>query len=379
MAKSKTTTTVRSLLQGIPNHHKITLRKVGKDERQLVKGTISEDAPVRFTPRALEYARTKLASIPDTQITVNALKIVLSVQDWTHVAQQIPLLEERVSTPDTPVARTVSDDTASGSETTTAKEVFTLNQTIEELIENKGPQRDKASAYSEEEKAMLATFAGYGGLEKYGEDKSGRGLLYEFYTPDAVVQAMWKLCIKHGYTDGPVLEPSAGSGRFLRYAPGKASLTAYEVNPTTTTILRVLYPEAQVHNAHFETLFIENNTSLRDKTDHLPRFDLAIGNPPYGEFTGRYAGMGERKYTGMKAHIDYFMYRCLDVVKPGGLCCMLVGAEPANGGKRFLQKGMYPGKARIMEKAVLLEAHALPEGVFDRSSSIGEIILLRKY
>ena len=83
MAKSKTTTTVRSLLQGIPNHHKITLRKVGKDERQLVKGTISEDAPVRFTPRALEYARTKLASIPDTQITVNALKIVLSVQDWT--------------------------------------------------------------------------------------------------------------------------------------------------------------------------------------------------------------------------------------------------------------------------------------------------------
>ena len=394
MAKSKLTTTVRSLIGEVANQNKITLR-VYDAKRELVKGTISADAPVHFTQEVLDYARGILASTPGSQITVNDRKLILSQSDWAHVAKNITLLAGTAAAAapvfDTAVrakGRTLPAETdtpvggggpprglpKSGAPTkANARQVFDLNQRVEMLIEEKG---DDATAYTTEEKELLAAFAGYGGLEKYGEDKSGRGLLYEFYTPEEVVQVMWKLCVKHGYDGGPWLEPSAGSGRFLKYGPANA--TAYEVNPTSAAILRVLYPEATVHHAHFETLFIEKNRSIGSKVDHLPAYDLCIGNPPYGKFTGLYAGMGEKKYTGMEAHIDYFMYRCLDITKSGGLVCMLVGAEPANGGKRFLEKGMYPGKEKIMEKAELVEAHVLAEGVFDRSSSIGEIILLRK-
>lgn len=366
MAKKSTLTTrVRTLIGSLENHQKITLRSYDA-RRELVKGTIGSDAPVRFSSDALDYARERV-NTPGSQITVNDRKIILSVDGWQHVADHLALLVGKTQQPAT---ATGAVDSRSAP---TPKAAYSLNQRVETLIGRKG---DQAEAYTTDEKELLAAFAGYGGLEKYGEDKSGRGLLYEFYTPDEVVQVMWKLCVKHGYTGGPWLEPSAGSGRFLKYGPLNA--TAYEVNPTTATILRVLYPQARVHHAHFETLFIEKNRSIRDKVDHLPKYDLCIGNPPYGKFTGLYAGMGEKKYTGMEAHIDYFMYRCLDITKPGGLVCMLVGAEPANGGMRFLQKGMYSAKEKIMAKAELVEAHVLPEGVFDRSSSIGEIILLRK-
>ena len=384
MAKSKLTTNVRSLISEVANHNKITLRSYDA-RRELVKGTISADAPVRFTESALDYARGILSGVSGSQITVNDKKIIFSAKEWAHVAKNIALLEETsVKEPVTETKSRTGSPTgvpATGVPATgvPAKEVFTLNQQVEELIESKGKHRDDATAYSQQEKELLTAFAGYGGLEKYGEDKSGRGLLYEFYTPDQVVKVMWKLCVKYGYAGGSVLESSAGSGRFLRYAPPQADITAYEINPTTATILRVLYPQATVHNQPFERMFIgKNNNTLGGKVDHLRNFELAIGNPPYGKFESAEAAMGEKQYTRATNNIEYFIYRTLDVLRPGGLCCQLVGGEPATGALRFLQSGLSATKKKIMDMAELVEAHVLPEGVFDRSSSIGEIILLRK-
>ena len=386
MPKSKLTTTVRELIKEVSGQEKITLREYDK-KRQLVKGTISADAPVRFDGETIAYARAMIARDENSQITVNDRKVILDLKSWSHVAnspEALPLLvannEASVAVADRPVAVVAA---SAGARAVDVKEnrpaAFTRNQRIEELIDSKGARRDDPDAYTEDEKAELATFAGYGGLEKYGEDKSGRGLLYEFYTPWEVVEIMWRLCVKHGYAGGSVLESSSGPGRFLRYAPKNAAITAYEINPTTATIVRVLYPHATVHNEPFEQMFIgTNNNTLGGKIDHLRTFDLAIGNPPYGKFESKEAGMGEAQYTKATNHIEYFMYRTLDVLKPGGLCCQLVGAEPATGGKRFLQSGMTTTKAKIKSMATLLEAHVLPEGVFERSSSIGEIIVFRK-
>ncbi len=403
MAKSKLTATVRELIKSIDGQDKITLRSYDA-KRQLVKGTISADAPVRFDPEVISYARSIIARDENSQITVNDRKIILDLKSWSHVAgspEALPLLKAKSTTDVAPtdVAARPSDPTdvapvdaadrpgppaerqsaAPEKITENKPAAFSRNQRIEELIDSKGKRRDDPDAYTEDEKAELATFAGYGGLEKYGEDKSGRGLLYEFYTPWEVVEIMWRLCVKHGYAGGSVLESSSGPGRFLRYAPKRAAITAYEINPTTATIVRVLYPHATVHNEPFEQMFIgSNNNTLGGKIDHLRTFDLAIGNPPYGKFESKEAGMGEAQYTKATNHIEYFIYRTLDVLKPGGLCCQLVGAEPATGGKRFLQSGMTTTKAKIKSMATLLEAHVLPEGVFERSSSIGEIIVFRK-
>lgn len=406
---------VRSLLEAI--NQELILVEVINTKSDLVRVRIKKGKKEQFHPNLVAYA-TQMRENP--QIKINEKTIVLSVEHWQHAVKGInPLLANQPPTPPvdkpaTPKAATPKTAaprvdarlrrvdaprkqeqasglppirlrrTPSGTPPSSRKQDFERNVAIEQLIESKGDERDSPEAYTEEEKIQLARFAGYGGLEKYVTEDSaagnttGRELLYEFYTPDLVIQAMWRLCVKHGYTNGAVLEPSVGTGRFLKYAPKTAQILAYEVNPTSATITRILYPQADVKRAYFETMFLENNNTIKDRVGHLPKFDLAIGNPPYGTFTGRYAAMGEKQHTGAKSHIDYFMLRSLDVLRPGGLLCMLVGAEPASGGLRFLQKGMGRTKGKIKEKAELLEAHLLPEGIFNHSSSIGEIILLRK-
>lgn len=256
------------------------------------------------------------------------------------------------------------------------KNAYQLNQAIEKLIAAKGANQANSESYTTEEKAFINHYSGYGGLEKYGA--TGKGLLYEYYTPIKVIEVMWKLAYKHGFDGGAVLEPSAGTGKFLRYLPANASCTAYEINHFSGTILSLLYPQAQVVLLPFETMFIANNKSIKDRTDHLPKFDLVIGNPPYGEMYGRYAGMGEKAYTKAHNYIEYFVSRGLDVLKPGGLLIYIVGAEVANGGKLFLSQGKTPAKEMIARKANLLEAHKMPNGLFERTDVLSEIIVARR-
>jgi hypothetical protein len=43
----------------------------------------------------------------------------------------------------------------------------------------------------------------------------------------------------------------------------------------------------------FETLFFIGNSSVKGNVE--PIYDLVIGNPPYSEYSGKYAGLGEKK------------------------------------------------------------------------------------
>jgi len=47
-------------------------------------------------------------------------------------------------------------------------------------------------------------------------------VLYEFFTPDYIVDMMWKLAYKNGFDNtGTVLEPSIATGRLIEPAPDK--------------------------------------------------------------------------------------------------------------------------------------------------------------
>lgn len=255
------------------------------------------------------------------------------------------------------------------------KNPFLLNRAIEELIKYKG-MSSVASDYSTEEKMFLKKYSGMGGLEKFGAE--GIGLLYEYFTPDEVVKKMWGLAYKHGYNNGRVLEPSCGIGSFLEYAPDKSNPVGYEINPYSAIIAKVLYPKTTIIEQPFETIFIKDNSSIKAKTAKLDKYDLIIGNPPYGNFNSKFAGMGEKQYTKAKNYVEYFMLRGLDLLNTDGLLIMIIGVEVAAGGTPFLQQGMTPTKEMIAERGDLVEAYRLPNGVFDRTDVLTDIVVIKK-
>lgn len=248
---------------------------------------------------------------------------------------------------------------------------YELNKAIEAIVDSVPPAQ-----MTTEDKAFLKYYSGYGGLEKFGAE--GKGLLYEYYTPPLIAEKMWALAYKHGFNGGDVLEPAAGIGEFVKYAPDQKRITAYEINKYSAQILKILYPQAAVHHKYFEELFIVNRNTIKAKLQNLKKYELVIGNPPYGDFQGTFAGMGEKQYTRAANYIDYFIFRGLDLLKPGGLLVFIVGAEVASGGTPFLAQQMNKCKEEIMEKADLIDAYRLPNGVFDRTDVLTDIIVLKR-
>lgn len=242
-----------------------------------------------------------------------------------------------------------------------------LNKQIEALIDEKDA---KGESFSLEEKDLIRQYAGSGGLLKQGA--KGRGVLYEYYTPDWLVEQMWVLARRFGYDGGSVLEPSVGTGNFLKYAPENAVVFGFETNHYSARIAQVLYPHAHIHEKAFETLFFAGNVHLKDKIDH-PLYSLVIGNPPYGEFTGKYAGMGEKKWTGALEYDQYFMLRGLDLLQPGGLIVFLVPSLFMQSAQKYNKT-----KEKIFQKAEVLKCFRLPQSLFSATDIGTDIIILKR-
>lgn len=260
------------------------------------------------------------------------------------------------------------------------KNPYERNIVIRNLIDEKG---DNENNYSIDEKEFIQLYSGMGGLEKFGAKE---GLLYEYYTPKDIVQKMWGLAFKHKLGTQKIetcLEPSVATGNFVGYAPDNVKMIGYDIDKYAYSICNVLYGNNDMHefyNMSFEKLFINNrNKSVGDKVE--PFCDLVIGNPPYGKYSGLYAGMGEKKHTQAEDYIDYFIFRSLDLLKSGGLLVFIIGKLTQLGGVRFTdQISKNPNKCqmKIRKKSNLVDAYRLPVGVFDTTDVESEIIVLRK-
>jgi hypothetical protein len=246
-----------------------------------------------------------------------------------------------------------------------------INKAIEELVTDIEPKN-----LTPEEIQFMSYYAGSGGLEKYGA--TGIGLKYEYFTPSEIAKKMWGLAYKHGFKGGRVLEPSCGIGEFIKYAPEQHLVTGYEINQFSAKICSILYPNATIESKYFETLFIKNNDTIKDKTKDLKKYSLVIGNPPYGTMEGKYAGMGEKSYTKSNNYIDYFISRGLDLLESNGILIYIIGAEVAFGGEPFLQKPNSPVKQNIALKADIVDAYRLPNGLFETTDVLTDIIVFKK-
>ena len=188
-----------------------------------------------------------------------------------------------------------------------------------------------------------------------------------FYTSREVIEAMWKGLERMGATnlENPrILEPSAGSGRFLGMQPSewakRSDRTAVELDSITGRILKHTYPDAKVMISGFEKAPIPDNS-----------IDIAVSNVPFGK-----VGVHDPTYKGQKfitsrVH-NYFFAKTLDKLRPGGVMAFVTShfTMDAPGTKRL--------REHLAERADLVGAVRLPNNAFDDTQVVTDIIYLRK-
>jgi len=181
-----------------------------------------------------------------------------------------------------------------------------------------------------EEQAVLARWAGWGGLPKVfdprvpeyaAEREELHGLLSEsewrearkntlnaHYTDARVTAAVWDAVQALGFDGGRVLEPGSGSGNFIGFAPDSADMVGVELDSTTAAISKYLYPSATIRNESFAKTKVPEGS-----------FDAAVGNVPFGKF----ALVDPVHNKGGESIHNHFIIKSLALTRPGGLVAVL--------------------------------------------------------
>ncbi len=281
----------------------------------------------------------------------------------TRIVPDIPVTEKEPEIPETP------------EEINFKNKIDRINH-IKKLIDEKG---DDIMKYSEAELMVLRTYEGMGGQQKNvtGIDL---GLLDQFYTPYRVIEKMWGLAMKHGFSfNGKkhICEPSCGIGRFFEYIPEGHAVSGYEIDKYAFTIAKLTFPKFEIINLPFETHFWDIRTNIKKMV--TPEYDLFIGNPPYKKLEGGYVvrqdvfGKTEKDYTQAETFDQYMLMRGVDLLFPGGLLIFII---PNNFMANSTNYNVF--KNLLASKADLIDAYRLPNGVFAETGIGTDIVVFKK-
>src|SRR5579872_3102453 len=170
------------------------------------------------------------------------------------------------------------------------------------------------------------------------------------YTSPEVIEAIWRAMEQFGVQPGAhILEPSVGVGHFFGLMPERlypgARRTGVELDSITARIAAHLYPESTVHQKGFE-----------DPPFPKDYFDAAVGNIPFGNYPVYDPAYRGRPYLTHAIH-DYFLAKCLDVVRPGGLLALITS-------RYTMDKQDSTVRQHLAEQSTLLGAIRLPNTTF---------------
>lgn len=259
-----------------------------------------------------------------------------------------------------------------------------LKNNIEAINVLKALEKENRSARKDEQE-ILAKYIGWGGLSNvFDEEKEGQWLearnflkenltgeeynrarestLTAFYTPKVVIDAIYESLSNLGFEKGNILEPSAGTGRFIGNLPEEmkeSNFYGVELDSISGQIAKELYPNSNIQIKGFEETNISNNL-----------FDVAIGNIPFGEFK-----VADREYERNNFLIhDYFFAKTLDKVRDGGIIAFITSSGT-------MDKKSEDVRRYISERAEFLGAIRLPNTTFKGVAGTevtSDIIFLKK-
>lgn len=155
----------------------------------------------------------------------------------------------------------------------------------------------------------IRKYSGFGGI-----DVNERGVLYDYYTSPQVARAIYHLIDKiMPISEGiKILEPSCGTGVFFDVAPPGLDLIGVELDPRPAAVASILHQETtKIYNSSFEEF------NLHDKT----KYDIIIGNAPFGERSVSTSFMDDPKEKNLER---YFIKASLKKLRPGGVMGLIV-------------------------------------------------------
>ena len=249
----------------------------------------------------------------------------------------------------------------------TKKQIKDIRNQAKEILEKPDAE------ITEADKLILSQYEGAGGINE--KDKTTEGVLNEFYTPQNVIDKVWHVVDTIVPNVKTVLEPSSGIGKFARGRNEK--FTMYEIDETSSRIARLLNPHATVINEPYQKQFFNSDGRVLNKNFEQKQYDLVIGNPPYGAYTGKWKGLGEGKE--FSRYEEYFISKGLDALYGG-----TNGNEVDNGmlafvvPSSFLNSPSDKQKEIIAQKGTLVEAFRLPSGTFNTTDVGTDIIFIAK-
>lgn len=234
-----------------------------------------------------------------------------------------------------------------------------------------------------EEQKILARYVGWGGLadcfdarhNKYNKYRELKALMTEeeyaaarestltaFFTPPAVIRAVYQGLERLGFRRGNILEPSCGIGNFMGMLPEAMQDSRFygvELDSISGRIASQLYQSAKISVQGYE------DTELRDNW-----FDVAVGNVPFGQFK-----VSDSRYNSRNWLIhDYFFGKTLDKVRPGGVIAFITS-------KGTLDKENPAVRRYIAQRAKLIGAIRLPNTTFKEAAGTevtSDLIFLQK-
>ena len=235
-----------------------------------------------------------------------------------------------------------------------------------------------------EEQLVLSKYVGWGGLpEAFDENNSAwadefvelytmlspeeyasarESTLTAFYTPPAVINAIYKAMEQMGFREGNLLEPSCGIGNFIGMLPKameNAKVYGVELDTISAGIAQQLYQKSSIAAQGFEEVNVPDSF-----------FDGVIGNVPFGDFK-----VADKRYDKYNFLIhDYFFAKSLDKLRPGGVMALVTS-------KGTMDKTNSSVRKYIAQRAELLGAIRLPNDTFKDNAGtevVSDILFLQK-
>jgi N12 class adenine-specific DNA methylase len=187
------------------------------------------------------------------------------------------------------------------------------------------------------------------------------------YTSPEVVQAIWQTMQRFGLQPGAqILEPSMGVGHFFGLMPETlypgTTRTGVELDSVTARIASKLYPDSIIHAKGLEDTPLPKNS-----------FDAAIGNIPFGNYPVYDRDYLRSPHLTQSIH-DFFLAKCLDVVRPGGLIAVITS-------RYTMDKQDATVRRHLLSNSNLLGAVRLPNTAFKANAGTevtADILFLQK-
>lgn len=180
-----------------------------------------------------------------------------------------------------------------------------------------------------------------------------------YFTPAILVDFIYGLVQRLGFTHGKILEPACGHGAFFERMPQamreQSDITGVELEPLSAAMAKALYPDIKILNQGFHHF-------------HDNEFDLIIGNPPYAPFP-----VFDKQHSDLSDEMihHYFVAKSVRLLKEGGLLAMVVPCYVLDNPRRHLRH-------EIADVADLVAAYRMPADLFDDAKITVDVVVFQR-